>query len=71
MLAPRCESTGPAPNPRTAGYIGLYWANPLAYYMNGLAVNEFTSSDWSGVVTSNGQTTTIGELALTSRQVAL
>ncbi|KAL4433696.1 hypothetical protein ABPG75_000137 [Micractinium tetrahymenae] len=50
------------------GYIGLYWSNPLAYFMNGLAVNEFTSSDWAAQVeVAPGQTTSIGELALTSR----
>lgn len=46
------------------GWIGAYYANPLAYFIKAVLVNEMTSPDWD-TVQANGMT--LGENALANR----
>mgnify|MGYP001039549208 CR=1 FL=1 len=43
------------------------WANPVAYFVRGLVVNEFESSDWAGPSPVPGST--LGEFYMTERWV--
>ncbi|KAI3429335.1 hypothetical protein D9Q98_005430 [Chlorella vulgaris] len=50
------------------GWNIVYWANPLTYMFTSVAVNEFSSPDWSDPVDpSIPNSQTIGSLALASR----
>lgn len=44
-----------------------YWANPVQYCMSALAINEFTSVDWSQQLAPG---TTLGQMALDLRRAA-
>lgn len=46
------------------GWKGAYWANPWAYWLRGLAINEFTSSDWD---TPEAGGVTLGTMVLQQR----
>ena len=60
------------PLPNTIAYIARWqggtrciWANPLQYFMSGMAINELTSPDWAEEVPGLGAS--IGRLALSAR----
>lgn len=54
------------PSSIPGGWKGAYYANPWSYWIQGLAVNEFTSADWS-MPMPGGNGSTVGEAILQSR----